>query len=410
MFLIGRTSVLIYVVYRLLMINIFFLILITGTSQFFGMPMINKALVISFMFYLSLMSMIKFELKIPRNVRYEILISTFFLSYSFCSFLWGGNLITFLVSIQFPLVVFCLSVSSGSFTYLINENITQFVSRLTIITFFSWLFFSIVAFLLLGRPIWFYDLGVFRLSGALGVSASSILNTFVFICSVYLAYVKRIYVYYIISIVSLFCVFLSGTRISLLACAISICTMVIFSKSQYKKLVLLSGVPIFLYILWEKIISRLFFGGISNASFENINFNGRKYLWELLFNNMKSTGDNIFGMGLGESISLLMEKAQGVGIQPHNDFIRIYHDLGFLGLSLFLLLLLYMITKLLVFIFKYNEKDACDEYVLSLCLMLSLLLVMLTDNAYIYPFFFVPIMTVYFVCVNYSSINNKKVL
>lgn len=364
--------------------------------QFFNIPIFNKIITVMFLFGLSWVVLNKESLRVKKCIKYELILSVLFLIYNLLSFVWGDyDIITFLVSIQFPIALFFIALSSSYYPVMINRSIEDFVSKVAITLFSSWLVFSIFGFFILGQSIWFNDLGINRLSGSLGVSASSILNTLVYVLSFYLAYLKKIRVYYILVFFSIVCVFLAGTRISLLSCVISSLVMIFMSENKYKYFYAISIIPVVLYLIWEKILSRLFFDGALVYSIDSINFNGRRFIWDVIFENI----DNYyFGMGAGSSISILQNKAVGVGIQPHNDYIRILHDLGLIGLCMFSFILLFITFRCILNVLRVD--DLKDEFVLVISLLCSFYIVMFTDNAYIYSFFFIPIFLIYFSSVN----------
>lgn len=372
------------------------MILSTSTVQFFNIPIFNKVITITFLLALSWVVLNKDNLRVKKCIKYELALSFIFLLYNLLSFIWSGyDIITFLVSIQFPITLFFIALSSSYYPVMVNGNIEGFVSKVAITLFSSWLVFSIFGFFILGQSIWFNDLGINRLSGSLGVSASSILNTLVYVLSFYLAYLKKIRIYYILVFFSIVCVFLAGTRISLFSCVISSLVIIFLSENRYKYLYAISILPVVLYLIWEKILSRLFFDGSLVYSIDSINFNGRRFIWDIVFENI----DNYyFGMGAGSSISLLQNKAVGVGIQPHNDYIRILHDLGLLGLCMFSFILLFITFRCILNVFRGDELK--DEFVLVISLLTCFYIVMFTDNAYIYSFFFIPILLIYFSSVN----------
>ncbi|MBE4582235.1 O-antigen ligase family protein [Vibrio navarrensis] len=353
------------------------------------------------LYLLFIISLISGSLKFDRLVKGEILFSLIFVAFNMMSLFWlQGSIIAFIVSQQFALTAFFLSTSTIALRKMFHLDIDYFISRVALVLFFSWATFSIFGFVFLGEQIWMDDRGINRLSGALGVSPSSILNSIVFLISFYLSFLKKRRKYYLLVIISILCVFLSGTRVTIFSSAVSAFIMVIFSKDRRKYLFLLSLLPMLIYLVWTKIASRLFFTSGDQLALDSINFNGRRFLWDLLFDNMQNP---VIGNGAGSSITLLQVQGVAAGIQPHNDYIRIYFDLGWIGLSIFILMICYMILRTLWRLIKTNCIRAKSEYSLVLSLLFSYVILMMTDNVYIYNFYTLPMLLIYFYVVSISQ-------
>ncbi|HHQ4547371.1 TPA: O-antigen ligase family protein, partial [Aeromonas veronii] len=121
-------------------------------------------------------------------------------------------------------------------------------------------------------------------------------------------------------------------------------------------------IPIFfmligaVFFLKERILSQLFhedfIRNITHHSAQdmllNINLTGRLSLWEIVLN-LKDSG-GLFGMGSGKANFILSQSWVGLE-QVHSDYIKVYSELGFVGLGLFLIMLLSFFLSLL---FKYK--------------------------------------------------------
>ncbi|ARA93312.1 hypothetical protein AWN76_009150 [Rhodothermaceae bacterium RA] len=140
-----------------------------------------------------------------------------------------------------------------------------------------------------------------------------------------------------------------------------------------------------------------FFGGdnaVQLAGFA-INTSGRITLWTYTFQSFLESP--WFGKGLGSSTDALREVSHLVSSQehPHNDYLRIMHDLGLLGMGLWLI----AFGALFSVLFKAWRRVRFDsskifESEMHLTAVLALLvtaLSMVTDNTIAYSFFMYPV-------------------
>ena len=118
--------------------------------------------------------------------------------------------------------------------------------------------------------------------------------------------------------------------------------------------------------------------------------NGRSQMWAGV---MKSAAESpVIGKGLGTSESAVSNTYYWVG-HPHNDFLRVYHDLGVIGLLL-------LVASLGTWWFalwrdwrRHDDDENTTHAALSLAAigaLLSLVLGMLTDNSLVYGFVMSP--------------------
>ena len=89
-----------------------------------------------------------------------------------------------------------------------------------------------------------------------------------------------------------------------------------------------------------------------SVSFDSVRTSGRITIWQTLFDHWPSgVGGIIFGAGGGGARDLLISELNGFEtglLQPHNEYLRLAFDYGFVGLGLWLL-----------FYFRVF-KDHCD--------------------------------------------------
>ena len=118
--------------------------------------------------------------------------------------------------------------------------------------------------------------------------------------------------------------------------------------------------------------------------------NGRSVMWAGV---MKSASEApVIGKGLGSSESAVSDTYFWVG-HPHNDYLRVYHDLGIVGLSLLVASLGTWLVVLWRDVRRHRDDEVAAQPVLqtaALGALLSLLLGMLTDNSLVYGFVMAP--------------------
>jgi O-antigen ligase len=163
-----------------------------------------------------------------------------------------------------------------------------------------------------------------------------------------------------------------------------------YAKFPNKRLLIFIFAPSTLITILTTIFQRLFLEGSETNSIDNINFNGRLLIWAALLENTSL----YFGNGIGSSVDFIAKNYIEVGIQPHNDYLRIYHDSGLFGLGLigtFFYLIINGLRKKIV-----ANKNLNSAHIFSLAGFISFGIIMLTDNVFIYSFYFFPLLIFYF--------------
>ncbi|MEJ7810636.1 MAG: O-antigen ligase family protein [Gemmatimonadaceae bacterium] len=120
-----------------------------------------------------------------------------------------------------------------------------------------------------------------------------------------------------------------------------------------------------------------------------ISDNGRMAMWRGLVASAREAP--IIGHGLGSSHLVVSQRYEWVG-HPHNDYLRIWHDLGAIGLA-FLVLALGGWLRALGREWRWGERHASEPAPLHLAALLTLaavMLGMLTDNPLVYSFVMAP--------------------
>ncbi len=124
-------------------------------------------------------------------------------------------------------------------------------------------------------------------------------------------------------------------------------------------------------------------GGVS------LNTSGREFLWQAVQNSIAKAPlfGKIIGLGPGAT-SLVIE-----GGQPHNDYLRLQHDFGYLGLSCWLLGYVWLVGltfKSWLWADRYDRDNAHVPLAAFLALV-SIGLSMVTDNVIVYVFAMSPL-------------------
>lgn len=171
--------------------------------------------------------------------------------------------------------------------------------------------------------------------------------------------------------------------------------------------ILLAAISIASIVYVPKIREKMFIQEISSEyllehyqemSFEDINSNGRYYMWDVLLSNFYKPSP-VTGSGLGTTQRAMYEELSPLfgGLEvPHNDYVQILCDTGQIGLFLYALVLLSMIFH--SFSLYNNHKNSKESRYAaliggtSICGMAA---GMMTDNVVnytmstiVYPFIF----------------------
>jgi O-antigen ligase len=120
-----------------------------------------------------------------------------------------------------------------------------------------------------------------------------------------------------------------------------------------------------------------------------INTSGRINMWRVTIESARTSP--LVGQGLGSSQELITAAYPKLG-HPHNDYLRIWHDLGVVGLGLLLLSFLswiYILWGAWYRAEKGRTRSAQLELT-ALLLLIALMMVIVPDNALVYSFIMGP--------------------
>jgi O-antigen ligase len=121
-----------------------------------------------------------------------------------------------------------------------------------------------------------------------------------------------------------------------------------------------------------------------------INVSGRSAIWRVTYDSFLDSP--WVGKGAGSASHLVLERFRTIG-HPHNDYLRVMHDYGIVGLSLWLLAWLRVLWHLWAqarFSEKWGRADAQLQFAAFLG-TLGTCLMMITDNPMTYVFVMAPL-------------------
>ena len=167
-------------------------------------------------------------------------------------------------------------------------------------------------------------------------------------------------------------------------------------------------IPIFCLVVtlvFLAIMQRAFIDGFS-LSLSALGLSGREYIWAVVLWNMEVS--RWFGYGFGDAYKSLLDAGMMGGLQPHNEYIRIYHNQGLIGLFSFTAVVGFLIYKLIK-VYFYLRKLKSDRVVVSSALAMwgSFSVLALTDNVVIYPFYM--LILFWYTAAALSSVNKLDI-
>src|SRR5215211_2658643 len=142
----------------------------------------------------------------------------------------------------------------------------------------------------------------------------------------------------------------------------------------------------------EPVRERFFAGDIgATVGGTGINVEGRDQMWRTILDSWSESP--WIGKGAGSS-SEVVENALGPGVEhPHNDYLRILHDYGVVGLVLWLLALgqlLWAMCRAWLMADRRNTAEAHPHFA-ALLSLIALAATMVTDNVVAYVFLMAPL-------------------
>ncbi len=275
------------------------------------------------------------------------------------------RLLTILITFNF---VFIFFNNSEKKLYLINAIIFSSLTPL---------FFGMNQYIL---NTGYYDYGFNRIRGVFVHSnafAQYLLIIF-FLIMLIISYLninklKRVFMI-ILSMIILFEIYNTFARVTWIALVIGIILFILIRMKLLKKIIYSSIFIIAFFIFLPFVYERFkdIFNKEAYASWYLNSLDWRLELWRGIFENLKI--DNLItGYGLG------MFK-EHMGIEAHNDYLRILYEIGSIGLLFYLFFLLYISFIIIRNIYYYKSLKEANKYKIGLILMVTLMITSLTDN------------------------------
>jgi O-antigen ligase len=130
------------------------------------------------------------------------------------------------------------------------------------------------------------------------------------------------------------------------------------------------------------------------SSFQSIDTQGRRNLWTLTWNEALETP--IIGKGSGSASQLILSAYPPLE-HPHNDFLRVFHDLGFIGLLTFVFAWTVQILHNLKYWIIFDKKRNYLAYfhLAAMIATVAIFISFMTDNTLTYVFVLIPLNIIY---------------
>lgn len=210
---------------------------------------------------------------------------------------------------------------------------------------------------------------------------------------------KRILFFEILIMIYLFLVpIVTGSRIIYMSEIIILFIFITFFygnkysvKDKFKKILFITFsifiIIIIAFTFQDKISKVMAEGDSANVGGITVNTSGRTFIWSIV---LKSAQTNIvFGLGQDGPPEMLKYPKWA---HPHNDYLRLLHHNGIIGLVLWLLFFI----NLLIYLFKrikYSSNDYYKSYYLfNFIFLFAILIIMITDNPIVYSYIMYPLM------------------
>ena len=148
--------------------------------------------------------------------------------------------------------------------------------------------------------------------------------------------------YMLLALLSIYCVFLSGSRGGLLAIIVTVMAFAFIypPKVKNKMLVLAAGGSIML-LFWFLVLPFLPDNIVARMSLDQVvetGGTGRWYIWESMLNEIVNTPDKLlFGRGI-EAMHRIFSNGKWSEVFAHNQIIQILYNQGVVGLAAFVAL------------------------------------------------------------------------
>jgi O-antigen ligase len=181
-----------------------------------------------------------------------------------------------------------------------------------------------------------------------------------------------------------------------------------FSAKKISRMVVIVTIPfLFLFLFNTERMQRKNFhsnkGVLEDISFENEDFssNARKIMWDRLI--LGILDNPWWGHGSNAS-GYCVDVAGGGRDNPHNDYLRLIYDFGFIGFGIFVLTILAQLKNIYEHI-KTSKGIVRLFFILSLNSYIPFLLLMMFDNVilYVMDFLYLQYTVITFAYIGYAN-------
>jgi O-antigen ligase len=185
------------------------------------------------------------------------------------------------------------------------------------------------------------------------------------------------------------------------ATGVVLLAVMVILQVRFRPTRMLANLPLLAGIVIAAAATALYYEPVRRRMFEGdtsiqiggikVNASGRMELWTVVTASARERP--VLGHGLGSAQRLLGTQFSGEIGHPHNDYLRLWHDVGAIGAGLMLLAWGHWLMVLLRTWYRAERKrgpPAADSLA-ALLALLGLMVTMLADNAVVYPFVMAPL-------------------
>lgn len=212
-----------------------------------------------------------------------------------------------------------------------------------------------------------------------------ILNGYLAAAHLLLGRTRDLLLWFVLLLLPVINVTRTATLVTLLTYPLSLAPMALTRRLVMLALIGLIGTAIFYA---PRVQNKMFYSGsgeISDILSQDFNSSGRLYMWQEMFGAAQQEFWTGHGTGMGETLVYGFTKAAGY---PHNDWLLTFFDYGLTGVVLFFL------SNLVMMLHACRRGLSSEGHRVRLLFfsgasaVVSLLIMMLTDNAMVYaPYF-----------------------
>lgn len=236
---------------------------------------------------------------------------------------------------------------------------------------------------------------VFLLSTAVGVELygpRSFALSCIVLVAIFVPYRGRRILYAVAPMLVVVAAFLSLSRMASVICAVLLVFMAVRIRQRSFRIPLagifagLGALLIYWAIMFYEPFRDRFLGGDAAVSVGGQNFNtsGRTELWRVTIESAAKAP--WWGQGPGTADAQVYAAFAPIS-HPHNEYLRLYHDFGLIGLTLFVV----GFALLMMRVWARARQTDQEIHWVALSALLGVAAAALTDNVLVYPFVMAPL-------------------